>query len=87
MLVGHFECNPWPEICDSQRFERGARVSKKIPTTHAWATGEHASRMALHLIAMHYSWACFGYFCKQYSFVLFWEKRKVSLSVREKRLP
>ena len=27
---------PWPEICDSQRFETGARVSKKIPTTHAF---------------------------------------------------
>lgn len=26
----------WPEICDSQRFETGARVSKKIPTTHAF---------------------------------------------------
>mgnify|MGYP007020681902 CR=1 FL=1 len=26
----------WPEICDSQRFETGARVSQKIPSTHAF---------------------------------------------------
>ena len=25
-----------PEICDRQRFETGARVSKKIPTTHVF---------------------------------------------------
>ena len=30
------KAHTWPEICDNQRFETGARVSKKIPTTHAF---------------------------------------------------